>query len=98
MIRRAAVGAVILGAGLASTAGVAMANEGGHGHEHGHEHGHSSSGHGTCTNNLDLANASKSGGFADILGGAQTAVPVNICDIANDNAVANDNEISLFAL
>jgi hypothetical protein len=96
MIRRAAVSAIILGAGLASTTGVAMATEGGHGHGHGHDHGHSSSGgHGTCTNNLDLVNASKGGGLADVAGGAQTAIPANICDIANDNAVGNGNELSL---
>jgi hypothetical protein len=96
MIRRAAVGAIILGAGFASTTGVAMATEGGHGH--GHDHGHSAGHSSSCTNNLDLVNASKGGGFADVAGGAQTAVPVNICDIANDNAVANDNELSLLGL
>jgi hypothetical protein len=89
MIRRAAVGAVILGAGLASTAGVAMATEGGHGHHGGH--GHSSS----CTNNLDLVNGAKSGSFADVLGGDQTAGALNICDNANDNAVANHNEVDV---
>jgi hypothetical protein len=97
MIRRAAVSAIILGAGLASTTGVAMATEGGHGHGHGHDHGHSSSGHGTCTNNLDLVNSANGGGFlADVAGGDQTAIPVNICDVANDNAVGNGNELSLF--
>ena len=90
MIRRAAVGAIILGAGIASTTGVAMANE-----SHGHSHGHSSSGHGTCTNNLDLANVSKGGGLADVAGGAQTATPTNICDIANGNAAGNGNDVSL---
>jgi hypothetical protein len=99
MIRRAAVGAVILGAGLASTAGVALANDCHHGHG-GHDgHGHSSAGHSgggnSCTNNLDLVNASKGGGLADVAGGAQTAIPTNICDIANDNAVGNGNEVSL---
>ncbi len=98
MIRRAAVGAVILGAGLASTAGVAMANcshdEGhGHGHDHGHAAGHSNS----CSNNLDLLNASQGGGLADVAGGAQTAIAGNICDIANDNAVGNDNSVSLLS-
>jgi hypothetical protein len=97
MIRRAAVGAVILGAGFASTAGVAMANcshDEGHGHGHGHAASHSSS----CTNNLDLVNASKGGGLADVAGGAQTAIPANICDIANDNAVGNGTDISLLGL
>jgi len=92
MIRKAAVGAVILGAGLASTSGVALATEGGHGHGHGHGgHGSSSS----CTNNLDLLNATKSGSFADVAGGSQTALAGNICDIANDNAVGNGNEVSV---
>jgi hypothetical protein len=90
MIRKAAVGAIILGAGLASTSGVAMATDGGHGHGHG-GHGQSRS----CTNNLDLVNASKSGAFADVAGGAQTALAGNICDIANDNAVGNGNEVSV---
>ena len=94
MIRRAAVGAVILGAGFASTAGVAMANDcqhdEGHGH-HGHAAGHSSS----CTNNLDLLNASKSEGFVNVAGGAQTAIAANVCDIANDNAIGNDNTFAL---
>ena len=97
MIRKAAVGAVILGAGLASTTGVAMATEGGHG-----GHGHGGHGHGghssTCTNNLDLVNASKGGGFVDVAGGAQTAIAANLCDIANDNAVGNGNEVSLLGL
>jgi hypothetical protein len=98
MIRKAAIGAVILGAGLASTSGVAMATEGGHGHGHGHggHGGHGSSN--SCTNNLDLLNASQSGAFADVAGGAQTAIAGNICDIANDNAVGNDNELSLLGL
>jgi len=98
MIRKAAVGAVILGAGLASTTGVAMATTGGHG-GHGSHGGHGASGHSsTCTNNLDLVNASKGGGLADVAGGAQTAIPANICDIANDNAVGNGNDISLLGL
>jgi hypothetical protein len=97
MIRKAAVGAIILGAGLASTSGVAMATEGGHGHGHGHGHG----GHGSsssCTNNLDLVNASKTDSFADVAGGAQTALAGNLCDIANDNAIGNDNVVSLLGL
>jgi hypothetical protein len=104
MIRRAAVGAVILGAGFASTAGVAMANDCSHDQGHGHGHSHSASGPGssghssTCTNNLDLVNASKGGGLADVAGGAQTAIPANICDIANDNAVGNGNDVSLLGL
>jgi hypothetical protein len=93
MIRKAAVGAIILGAGLASTSGVAMATEGGHGHGHG-GHGSSSS----CTNNLDLVNASKTDSFADVAGGAQTALAGNLCDIANDNAIGNDNVVSLLGL
>lgn len=91
MIRKAAVGAIILGAGLASTSGVAMATEGGHGH--GDHDGHRSSS--SCTNNLDLLNVTKSGSFADVAGGSQTALAGNICDIANNNAVGNGNTLSV---
>ncbi len=90
MIRRAAVGAVILGAGLASTTGVAMATTS-HGHGHGSSDDHGSS----CSNTLDLKNISKGGGLADVAGGAQTAAPINICHVANDNKLLNHNDLSL---
>jgi hypothetical protein len=96
MIRRAAVGAVILGAGFASTAGVALANDCHHDH---HGHGHRSAGHSSsCTNNLDLLNSSETDSFVDVAGGAQTAIAANVCDIANDNAIGNHNEVSLLGL
>lgn len=92
MIRRAAVGAVVLGAGLASTTGVAMATECSHGHDHGsHGHGQTTS----CLNAVDQHNATKGGGFADVLGGAQTAVPVNVCHVLDDNHVLNNIDIAV---
>ena len=91
MIRRAAVGAVVLGAGLASTAGVAMATTSG-GHGHGSSDGHDGT---SCSNTLDLKNLSKGGGLADVAGGAQTAAPINACHIASDNNLLNHNDISL---
>ncbi len=94
MIRRAAVGAVVLGAGLASTTGVAMATE----CSHGHDHDHGSHGHGqttNCLNAVDQHNATEGGGFADVLGGAQTAVPVNVCHVLDDNHVLNNIDIAV---
>jgi hypothetical protein len=92
MIRRAAVGAIVLGAGLASTTGVAMATESGHGHGHGHDsHGGSSS----CLNAVDQQNATEGSAFADVAGGAQTAVPINVCHVLNDNHVLNDISVSV---
>lgn len=93
MIRRAAVGAIVLGAGLASTTGAAFANDCGHGQGHGHDsHGGSSS----CLNGVDQKSATKGGGpsLADVAGGAQTAVPVNVCHVLNDNKVLNDISVS----
>lgn len=91
MIRRAAVGAVVLGAGLASTAGVAMANDCGH-DQGGHgSHGRSAS----CANAVGQENTSKGGGFASVAGGDNVAVPVNVCHVLNDNHVLNHISVSV---
>jgi hypothetical protein len=94
MIRRAAVGAIVLGAGLASTAGVAMANDSGHDHGGHGSHGHSAS----CTNVVGQENASKNGGFlASVADGDNVAVPVNVCDVLNDNHVLNHISVSVLS-
>ncbi|NMO92575.1 hypothetical protein [Actinomycetospora sp. TBRC 11914] len=91
-IRRAAVGVVVLGAGLASTSGVAMATQSGHGHGHDDSHGGSTS----CLNAVDQKSATKGGGFslASVAGGDNVAVPVNVCHVLNDNHVLNDISVS----
>ena len=80
MFRKAAVATVILGAGLASTAGVAMANE------HG---GDAAKG---CSNS---AAAKSSNGadrtLGDTTGGDQDFGLSNTCDILNGNKVLSGN-------
>ncbi len=73
------------------------------GHSRDHHHGH----HGSwdrgdkdqksssCTNNVAAANESRGGGLADVLGGAQTVVPLNVCHILDDNSILNGNSISV---
>jgi hypothetical protein len=78
-----------------------------HGHSR-HHHGHDSWGHdrdndndndnsksSSCTNNVAAANESKAGGFADVLGGAQTIIPVNVCHILDDNSILNGNHVNV---
>lgn len=79
MFRKAAVATVILGAGLASTAGVAMA----------HEHGDAGKG---CSNGI--AAKSSNGAdrtLGDTVGGDQDLSASNTCDILNDNEVLSGN-------
>ncbi|MDL5155583.1 hypothetical protein [Actinomycetospora termitidis] len=80
MFRKAAVATVILGAGLASTAGVAMA----------HEH------HGDAGKSCSNAAAAKSSNGADktlgdTTGGDQDFALDNTCDILNGNEILSDN-------
>jgi hypothetical protein len=73
-----------------------------HGHSR-HHHGHDSWGHdkgddqksSSCTNNVAAANESKSGGLVDVLGGAQTIIPVNVCHILDDNSILNGNHVNV---
>ncbi|MEJ2868214.1 hypothetical protein WCD74_10585 [Actinomycetospora sp. OC33-EN08] len=80
MFRKAAVATVILGAGLASTAGVAMA------HEHHGDAGKS------CSNS---AAAKSSNGadrtLGDTTGGDQDIALDNTCDILNGNEILSGN-------
>jgi hypothetical protein len=72
-------------------------HDGDHGKHHGHEHGHWSH-HGSdnhrsstsCSNDVTQLGASKGGSLVDVLGGAQTAVPVNACHILDDNDILNN--------
>ena len=80
MFRKAAVATLIMGAGLASTAGVAMA----------HEHG------GDAAKGCSNAAAAKSSNGADrtlgdTTGGDQGFDLSNTCDILNGNKVLSDN-------
>ena len=78
-----------------------------HGHSR-HHQGHDSWGHGndrdhdrdndkssSCTNNVAAANESRGGGFVDVLGGAQTIIPVNACHILDDNSILNGNSVNV---
>ena len=111
MIRKTVLATAIIGAGLTSMTGAAFAgdwqgdsgNNGDHDHGHSrHHHGHDSWGHdkgdqksSSCTNNVAAANESKGGGFVDVLGGAQTIIPVNVCHILDDNSILNGNHVNV---
>jgi hypothetical protein len=85
MFRRAAVATAILGAGLASTTGAAMATT-----SHGHGDGHG------CSNTIDAKNLTKGGGL-DVAGGDQVAAPINACHILDDNSLLNGNNVAALA-
>ncbi len=88
MLRKTTITVAIVGAGLGSLTGAAFANT-----HHGSSHdSHSSS---SCTNNVKALNASKSGGFVDVAGGAQTVVAANVCHILDDNKVLNGNVVNI---
>jgi hypothetical protein len=87
MLRKTTITVAIVGAGLGSLSGAAFANT-----HHGSHGSHSSS---SCTNNVKALNASKSGGFVDIAGGAQTVVAANVCHILDDNKVLNGNVVNV---
>jgi hypothetical protein len=110
MIRKTVLATAIVGAGLTSMTGAAFAgnytnDNGNNGDDSGHSrhhHGHDSWGHdkdhqksSSCTNNVAAANESRSGSFADVLGGAQTIIPVNLCHNLDDNAILNGNHINV---
>ena len=86
MFRKAAVGVVVLGAGLASTSGVALATQS---HGHGHEGGGNS-----CSNAIAAKNTTEGKGLVSVAGGDQVPVAINACHILNDNKVANKNNVA----
>jgi hypothetical protein len=105
MIRKTVLATAIVGVGLGSMSGAAFAGDdpgdGGHSSSNAHHrssHHDGSWGHtesSSCTNNVAARNTTGAGGFADVLGGAQTITPVNVCHILDDNQLLNDNHISL---
>jgi hypothetical protein len=109
MIRKTVLATAIVGAGLTSMTGAAFAgnydsDNGGHnwdndhGHSRHHHHGDNDNDHqksSSCTNNVAAANESKGGGFVDVLGGAQTIIPVNVCHILDDNSILNGNDVNV---
>ena len=100
-LRKTVLTTAIIGAGLASTAGSAFATDCGHeGHHKSHESSHSSSSGSSsdCTNNVAAKNSTKGGDFANVLGGAQTIIPVNACHILDNNKILNGNSISVLGL
>jgi hypothetical protein len=79
MFRKAAVATVILGAGLASTAGVALANE------------HHDAGKG-CSNGVAAKNSNGADRtLGDTVGGDQDLSASNTCDILNGNKILSGN-------
>ena len=92
MFRRAAIATAILGAGLASTTGAAMATESHGGHGHGHEAGRG------CSNAIDAKNVTKGGSLVDVLGGDQVAAPINACHILDDNSLLNGNNVAVLGI
>jgi hypothetical protein len=101
MFRKTVLATAIVGAGLGSMSGAAFAgdapdNSGQSDHHHSSHH-HASGTHesSSCTNNVEAKNATGAGSLANVLGGAQTIIPVNLCHIVSDNQVLNDNEISV---
>jgi hypothetical protein len=103
MLRKTVLTSVIVGAGLTSMTGAAFAGDdpgdGGHNWDSGHSHEHHGSwDHGkstSCSNEVAQANETKGGGLADVLGGAQTAVPLNVCHVLDDNAILNNIGVSV---
>ncbi|MDL5155585.1 hypothetical protein [Actinomycetospora termitidis] len=79
VFRKTVLASAILGAGLASTAGVATA------HEH-HDAGKS------CSNAAEAASKNSSGkSLGDTTGGDQDLAASNTCDILNGNQILSDN-------
>ena len=102
MIRKTVLATAIIGAGLGSMTGAAFAGDdpGSSGHNWDNDHGHSrhhddsdNAPQSSCTNNVAAVNKSENGGLVDVLGGAQTIIPVNACDILNGNSVLSGNHL-----
>ncbi|MDL5155587.1 hypothetical protein [Actinomycetospora termitidis] len=82
MFRKTLIATAVVGAGLASTAGVAMA------HEH-HDAGKS------CSNAAEAASKNSSGdSLGDTTGGAQALDLSNTCDILNGNKIGSGNNVA----
>ncbi|MCD2189329.1 hypothetical protein [Actinomycetospora soli] len=81
VFRKTVLASAILGAGLASTAGVASA--------------HASHHDGGCSNGVSAESSNSSGrSLGDTEGGAQDLSASNTCDILNGNKVASANNVA----
>ncbi|NMO92574.1 hypothetical protein [Actinomycetospora sp. TBRC 11914] len=93
MLRKSAVTVAIAGAGLASMSGAAFANTSHHGDD---SHGkHSYQHNGSCTNVVKQSQKTEGRGPIDVLGGDNGAIPVNVCDVANDNHLLNGISVGI---
>ncbi len=89
-------------AGPSDNGGHSWGNDHG-GKDHGHRGHHGSWDKGSdnhqssssCSNDVTALNASKGGGLLDVLGGAQTVVPVNACHILDDNNILNHVDLDV---
>ncbi|WP_433800310.1 hypothetical protein [Actinomycetospora sp. CA-084318] len=81
VFRKTVLASAILGAGLASTAGIASA--------------HTSHHAGGCSNGVAAESSNSSGrSLGDTEGGAQDLSASNTCDILNGNKVASGNNVA----
>lgn len=83
IFRSAAIGTLIIGAGIGSLTGVASA----------HESGHAAKG---CSNGIEASSENGSGSsLGDTRGGDQDLSASNVCDILNDNKVGSENNAAV---
>ncbi|NMO92579.1 hypothetical protein [Actinomycetospora sp. TBRC 11914] len=107
MLRKTVLATAIVGAGLGSMTGAAFAGDdpgdGGHNWDDGHSHSHGH--HGSwdhdkstsCDNGVKQFSATKGGALADVAGGDNVAVPVNVCHVLDDNKLLNNIHVSLLS-
>jgi hypothetical protein len=87
--RKTVLTTAIIGAGLASTAGSALAND-----SHG---GHEKAGHDAsvgCSNSFKGETGNSKNAFS-LLNDSQGAIGANVCDVLSHNNVLNGNSISV---
>ncbi|MEJ2868211.1 hypothetical protein WCD74_10570 [Actinomycetospora sp. OC33-EN08] len=88
MLRKAVLTTAIVGAGLGSMTGAAMAHDGGHGHG-GHDAAKS------CSNAIKGESENGAGRtLGDTTGGDQAFDASNTCDILNDNEILSGNNVA----
>jgi len=89
--RKTVLTTAIIGAGLASTAGSALANDSHHDGDH-HKADHATSA--GCANSF----VGETGNSKNVLGAlndSQGAIGLNVCDVLSHNNVLNGNSVSL---
>jgi hypothetical protein len=90
--RKTVLTTAIIGAGLASTAGSALATTSCD-HDGGHKAKHESSSSG-CSNSF-VGKTGDSKALVGVLDSSQGAIGANVCDVLSHNNVANGNEVNL---